>query len=185
MAINFCSQCGSPMTQKVPDDDDHVRAVCTACGHVHYENPKVVVGTIPVYEDQILLCRRNIEPRRDKWTLPAGYLENQESVQDGAVRETLEETRARVEIIEPYRLFNILFVDQIYFMFRARLLTTAFGPTSESTDVRLFRESEIPWGEIAFDVIRLTLTDFFRDRQRNAYPFCVKDLVFKPAKGRS
>lgn len=154
------------MTQRIPVDDDHVRAVCTACGHVHYENPKMVVGTIPVWEDQILLCRRNIEPRRDKWTLPAGYLENGESVQDGASRETLEETRSTVEIVAPYRLFNILFVDQIYFMFRAKLLKEDFGPTGESTEVRLFRESEIPWDEIAFEVIRMTLTDFFEDRKK-------------------
>lgn len=180
MTINFCSQCGSTMTRKIPVDDDHVRAVCTACGHVHYENPKMVVGTIPVWEDRILLCRRNIEPRRDKWTLPAGYLENQESVQDGAVRETLEETRARVELAGPYRLFNILFVDQIYFMFRARLLTLDFGPTSESTEVCLFRESEIPWDEIAFEVIQMTLVDYFEDRKAGEYRFHVKDLVYRP-----
>jgi len=182
MAINFCSQCGSTMTQRVPVDDDHVRAVCTACSHVHYENPKMVVGTIPVWADQVLLCRRNIEPRRDRWTLPAGYLENQESVQDGAVRETLEETRAGVEIVSPYRLFNIIFVDQIYLMFRADLLTLDFGPTSESTEVRLFRASEIPWDEIAFEVIRMTLTDYFADRKAGQYSFQIKDLVDKPGK---
>ena len=180
MTIKFCSQCGSTMTRTIPVDDDHVRAVCTACGHVHYENPKMVVGTIPVWEDRVLLCRRNIEPRRDKWTLPAGYLENQESVQDGAARETLEETRAAVEIVAPYRLFNILFVDQIYFMFRANLQTLDFGPTSESTEVRLFRESEIPWDEIAFEVIRMTLKDYFEQRKTGQFNFLVKDLVFKP-----
>ena len=94
MEIKFCSQCGSTMSQMIPEDDDHIRAVCSRCGHVHYENPKMVVGTIPVLKDKILLCKRNIEPRKGKWTLPAGYLENQESVQDGAVRETFEETRA-------------------------------------------------------------------------------------------
>jgi len=182
MTINFCSLCGSTMTRKIPVDDDHVRDVCPACGHVHYENPKMVVGTIPVWEDQILLCRRNIEPRRDKWTLPAGYLENQESVQDGAARETLEETRAEVSIVGPYRLFNILFVDQIYFMFRAKLLTLDFGPTGESTEVRLFRESEIPWDEIAFEVIRMTLVDYFEDRKTGAYDFYVKDLVYQPGR---
>lgn len=180
MTIKFCSQCGSTMAEKIPVDDDHVRAVCTACGHVHYENPKMVVGTIPVFEDRILMCRRNIEPRKGKWTLPAGYLENQESVQDGAVRETLEETRARVEIVAPYRLFNILFVDQVYLMFRASLVSQDFGPTSESTEVRLFRESEIPWDNIAFEVIYTTLSDYFIDRKNMAYRFCVKDLLFKP-----
>ncbi|PIE60917.1 MAG: NUDIX hydrolase [Desulfobacterales bacterium] len=188
MPINFCSQCGSSMIKKIPRDDDHLRDVCSKCSHVHYENPKVVVGTIPIFEDKILLCRRNIEPRKGKWTLPAGYLENGESVQDGAVRETLEETLARVEIIAPYRMFNIVFVEQIYMMFRAKLLSDDYGPTPESTDVRLFCEEDIPWDEIAFDVIRRTLEDFFRDRadghdptpKGNGYPFQVKDLAFNP-----
>ncbi len=180
MNIKFCSQCGSPMEERIPEDDDHVRAACTRCPHVHYENPTMVVGTIPVFKDQILMCKRNIEPRKGKWTLPAGYLENQESVQDGATRETLEETRAKVRIVEPYRLFNILFVDQIYFMFRAELLSEEFGPTSESTEVRLFKETEIPWDEIAFEVIRQTLVDFFQDQKKGQFAFGVKDLVFTP-----
>ena len=194
MSINFCSQCGSAMARKIPEDDDHVRAVCQACEHVHYENPKLVVGTIPVLGDKILMCRRNIQPQKDKWTLPAGYLENQESVQDGAVRETLEETRARVTLVGPYRMYNILYVDQIYMLFLAQLADQNFGPTSESSEVRLFSEAQIPWDDIAFEVIRLTLIDFFRDRGASVaggrdgntaglgekgYPFRVKDLVFK------
>ena len=187
MPIKFCSQCGSTMIQQTPEDDDHVRAVCSSCGHVHYENPKMVVGTIPVFEGRILMCKRNIEPRKGYWTLPAGYLENGESVQQGAARETLEESQANVNILAPYRLFNILFVDQIYMMFIAELLTLDFGPTPESTDVRLFSESEIPWDNIAFEVIRQTLEDFFQDRKNSrpqakekAYPFVIKDLEFHP-----
>lgn len=179
MAINFCHCCGAPMEEKIPLDDDHLRAVCTQCPHVHYENPKMVVGCIPVFQDQILLCQRNIEPRKGKWTLPAGYLENQETVQEGALRETLEETRARVRIMGPYRLFNIVFVDQIYLMFRAELTTQEFGPTSESIQVRLFKEAEIPWDDIAFEVIRQTLMDFFQDRNQGAYPFKIKDLTLQ------
>lgn len=179
------------MTRQVPQDDDHVRAVCGSCGHVHYENPKMVVGTIPVFQDRILMCKRNIEPRKGCWTLPAGYLENEESVQQGAVRETLEETRVAVRILSPYRMFNILFVDQIYLMFIAELLSKDFGPTMESTDVRLFSKSEIPWGEIAFDVIRETLDDYFKDRERSGnlvfksedFKFRIKDLEFSPANG--
>ena len=176
------------MTRQIPQDDNHVRAVCTSCGHVHYENPKMVVGTIPVFQNRILMCKRNIEPQKGRWTLPAGYLENAESVQQGAVRETLEETRAQVRILSPYRMFNILFVDQVYLMFIADLLSQDFGPTSESTDVRLFSESEIPWAEIAFDVIRQTLEDYYEDR-RNAgdhafkpahFGFKIKDLKFLP-----
>lgn len=191
MPIKFCTQCGHSMTRQIPEDDDHVRSVCPSCGHIHYENPKMVVGTIPVFQDRILMCKRNIEPRKGYWTLPAGYLENEESVQMGAVRETLEETRAQVRILSPYRMFNILFVDQIYLMFIAELLSQDYGPTSESTDVRLFAQSEIPWGEIAFDVIRQTMEDYFKDRGNAGndgfnpedFGFKIKDLKFSPVNG--
>lgn len=181
------------MTRQIPQDDDHVRAVCDSCGHVHYENPKMVVGTIPVFQDRVLLCKRNIEPQKGRWTLPAGYLENAESVQQGAVRETLEETRVQVRILSPYRMFNILFVDQIYLMFIAELLSRDFGPTSESTDVRLFSQSDIPWDDIAFDVIRQTLEDYYKDRRRAGggafkpedFGFKIKDLKFSPVKNIS
>jgi ADP-ribose pyrophosphatase YjhB (NUDIX family) len=175
--INFCTHCGAPMEKQVPPDDDHLRSVCTQCPHIHYENPKMVVGCIPTFKEKILLCKRNIEPQRGKWTLPAGYLENSESVQEGAARETLEETRADVLIIEPYRLFNLIVVDQVYLMFRARMKDENFGPTSESTEVRLFGEADIPWDEIAFEAIRQTLVDFFLDRKNGAYLFKIKDLT--------
>jgi ADP-ribose pyrophosphatase YjhB (NUDIX family) len=136
----------------------------------------MVVGCIPELNGKILLCKRNIEPRKGQWTLPAGYLENKESVQDGALRETREETRADVRIIEPYRLFNIVFVDQIYFMFRAALDSDKFGPTTESTEVRLFDEKDIPWDSIAFEVIKQTLKHYFKDREKGVFPFKIFDL---------
>ncbi|MCD4677586.1 MAG: NUDIX hydrolase [Desulfobacula sp.] len=176
MDIKFCTACGSPTEPKIPPDDDHVRFVCTNCGMVHYSNPKMVVGCISQLNGQVLLCKRNIEPRKGKWTLPAGYLENGESVQDGAARETREETRANVQIIEPYRLFNIVFVDQIYFMFRADLNSEKFGPTNESTDVRLFDEKDIPWDNIAFEVIKQTLEHYFLDRKKGKFSFKIFDL---------
>ncbi|WP_457552640.1 NUDIX hydrolase [Desulfobacula sp.] len=176
MDIKFCTACGSPTQQKIPCDDDHVRSVCTNCGQIHYSNPKMVVGCIPELGDQVLLCKRDIEPQKGKWTLPAGYLENRESVQDGAIRETFEETMAKVHIIEPYRLFNIVFVDQIYFMFRASLLSDKFGPTNESIDVRLFDEKDIPWDDIAFKVIKQTLEHYFHDRKTKMFPFKIFDL---------
>ncbi len=176
MDIKYCTACGSLTRLNIPQDDDHVRAVCTRCGLIHYKNPKMVVGCIPEWQGMILLCKRNIEPRIGKWTLPAGYLENGESVQAGAIRETREEAMTEVKIINPYRLFNILFVDQIYFMFRAAMTSGQFGPTSESSDVRLFDEKDIPWGEIAFDVIRQTLEHYFKDRKKGRYPFRIFDL---------
>ncbi|MCP3876635.1 MAG: NUDIX hydrolase [Desulfobacteraceae bacterium] len=176
MDIKFCTSCGSLTEKKIPPDDDHARSVCKKCGQVHYTNPKMVVGCIPELEGKILLCKRNIEPQKGKWTLPAGYLENGESVQEGAARETLEETNATVQIIEPYRLFNIVFVDQIYFMFRSTLTSKTFGPTSESIEVRLFDEKEIPWEEIAFESIKQTLLHYFEDRKNGIYPFKIFDL---------
>jgi ADP-ribose pyrophosphatase YjhB (NUDIX family) len=175
--INYCSVCGAKMEARIPEDDDHVRPVCGQCGHVHYENPKLVVGCIPVLGDRVLLCKRNIDPQKGRWTLPAGYLENGESVQDGAVRETLEETGSQVKIIAPYRMFNLVFVHQIYLMFRARLLDENFGPTKESTAVRLFHESDIPWENIAFESIRQTLKDYFNDRQHRDFTFKIKHIT--------
>ena len=174
MEIKFCSCCGGTMEQGIPDDDDHMRAICTKCGFIHYLNPKMVVGCIPQWGDQILMCKRNIEPGKGKWTLPAGYLENSETMEAGAARETLEETRAMVNITGPYRLFNIPHVNQIYMIFRAELLSKEFGPTSESTHVQLFRKEEIPWDDIAFSVIHKTLEDFFSD---SAHSFQIKTIL--------
>lgn len=179
MDIKFCMTCGSPTCMKIPSDDDHIRAVCTSCGQVHYHNPKMVVGTVPEWEGKILLCKRNIEPGKGKWTLPAGYLESGESVGEGAARETKEETMAQVRLIKPYRMFNIVFVNQIYFMFRASLTDENFGATSESTEVKLFKEKDIPWNHIAFPVIWHTLNHYFKDREQNNYPFGIFDITRK------
>ncbi len=176
MHILYCSTCGGPMEPEIPEGDDHVRSVCVRCGFIHYLNPKMVVGCIPEFGDKILLCKRDIEPGRGKWTLPAGYLENGETAQDGALRETLEETKASVKIITPYRFFNIPHVNQIYFIFRAELLKPEFGPTKESIDVQLFHEKDIPWDNIAFKVIRETLTHYFNDKKMEQYPFKVKNI---------
>ncbi len=167
--MKYCSQCGASLSFHVPPGDDRHRYVCDDCGMVHYENPKVVVGCIPEWEGKLLLCRRAIEPGHGKWTLPAGYLENGETAEQGAVRETYEETGARVEIVQPYALFSLTFADHIYFMFHARMSGPQFAPGKESLSVGLFSESEIPWSEIAFNVIRETLERFFRDRSQNRF----------------
>ena len=177
MDIKFCTACGSPTEPRIPEDDDHERAVCTNCGQIHYSNPTMVVGCVPEWKGQILLCKRNIEPQKGWWTLPAGFLENGESVQDGAARETLEETRSQVEVIGPYRLMNIVLVNQIYLMFRAKMQDNSFGPTKESTEVRLFSLDEIPWDELAFESIRRTLLDFVEDRKSgNDFAFKIVDI---------
>jgi ADP-ribose pyrophosphatase YjhB (NUDIX family) len=168
--MKFCSQCGGALSYRIPPGDDRPRYVCNACGTVHYENPKVVVGCIPVWKEKILLCRRAIEPGHGKWTLPAGYLENGETAEQGAVRETFEEAGSRVEIVAPYALFSLTFADHIYFMFHARMLSPHLAPGKESLSARLFSEPEIPWSEIAFKVISETLRHFLRDRARNRPP---------------
>jgi ADP-ribose pyrophosphatase YjhB (NUDIX family) len=169
--VQYCSACGAGVEKRIPPGDDHLRYVCNDCGTIHYQNPKLVVGCIPEYQNRILLCRRDIEPRRGKWTLPAGFLENGETVREGAWRETYEEARVRVEIIAPFRLFDLAFVNQLYLMFRASIAVPEFSPTPESSEVRLVLEKDIPWEEIAFPVIAKTLQHYFRDRSKGDFQF--------------
>ena len=168
--MKYCSQCGAEVDIDIPEGDNRPRHVCPKCETIHYQNPKVVVGCIPMWEDRILLCRRAIEPRYGLWTLPAGFMENGETTQQGAARETLEEATAKVEVNDLYSLFNLPHIDQIYMLFRSRLVDLDFGPGSESLDVRLFREEEIPWDEIAFPVIKETLKLFFADARSGEFP---------------
>ena len=120
--MKFCSNCALPVVQRVPPGDNLPRWVCDACGEIHYQNPKLVVGAIPEWEGRLLLCRRAIEPRYGLWTVPAGFMENGETTFEGAMRETLEEANARVEIGPLYALYNIPHINQVYILFRARLL---------------------------------------------------------------
>lgn len=168
--MNFCSSCGSRLVKTVPNDDDRPRHVCSDCGIVHYQNPKIVTGCLPVWENSILLCRRAIEPRKGFWTLPAGFMELDETVEQGASRETWEEARARVEILAPYSMFSLPHVNQLYIIFRARLTDGNFEPGPESEDVRLFAEQDIPWDDLAFGTVRQTLMFFFEDRARGRFP---------------
>ena len=174
--MNYCSKCGQSLTYGIPPGDDRSRYCCDSCGAIHYQNPTMVVGSIPEMQDQILLCRRAIEPCYGKWTLPAGYLENGETVEAGAKRETYEEARAKVEILEPYALYNICYVNQIYLMFRARLTDCNFRAGKESLEVNLFSEEEIPWDQIAFQVIKQTLVQYFKDRPSGKFPFYIGDI---------
>jgi len=169
--MKFCMKCGKELVFAVPDGDDRNRHICRACGTVHYSNPKMVVGTIPVHEDRILLCRRAISPRYGLWTLPAGFMENEETVEEGAKRETLEEAGAELDGLSPFAVFSLPFVSQVYLMFRARLITPDFAAGHESLEVKLVSEADIPWDEIAFPVIEETLRLFFADREKGAFGF--------------
>jgi ADP-ribose pyrophosphatase YjhB (NUDIX family) len=169
--MKFCSNCGAPVVLRVPPDDNLPRHVCDACGTIHYQNPRMVVGCIPEWKDRILLCRRAIEPRHGLWTVPAGYMENGETTFQGALRETLEEANARVEIGTLYALYNIPHINQVYLLFRARLLDLDFKPGAETLEVKLFAADEIPWGEIAFASVRNTLRHYCDDHAKGTFGF--------------
>jgi ADP-ribose pyrophosphatase YjhB (NUDIX family) len=169
--MKFCSNCGKPVTLKVPPGDTLPRYVCEQCNTIHYQNPRMVVGCIPEWEDRILLCRRAIEPRYGLWTVPAGFMENGETIAHGAARETLEEANARVEIGQLYAIYNIPHINQVYMLFRARLLDADFSPGAETLETRLFGERDVPWEDIAFATVRNTLTHYFADRKNGDYKF--------------
>ncbi len=169
--MKFCSNCGAAVMLRVPPGDTLPRHVCDACGTIHYQNPRMVVGCIVEWEDRILLCRRAIEPRHGFWTVPAGYMENGETTVEGAMRETLEEANARVEIGPLYALYNIPHISQVYMLFRARLLDAGVKAGAETLEVRLCAEPEVPWDEIAFATVRNVLTHYYDDRRAGEYRF--------------
>lgn len=168
--MKFCNQCGGDVAQRIPEGDNRLRFVCDRCDVVHYQNPRIVAGCLPVWQSRVLLCRRAIEPRRGYWTLPAGFMENGETMQQAAQRETLEEACAEVRDLELYMLFDLPHIDQVYLFFRAELARPEFSAGVESLEVRLFEESEIPWSELAFPTIGRTLECFFADRGQQAFP---------------
>lgn len=174
--MKYCSECGSAVVLRVPDGDTVPRHVCADCGVIHYQNPKMVVGCIPEWEDKVLLCRRAIEPKYGLWTLPAGFMENGETTLEGAARETWEEAGARIEMGGLYTLYNLPHINQVYLMFRARLLDLEFQPGIESLETRLFTEAEIPWDDIAFRTVRATLEQYFSDRRTGLFDFHFGDI---------
>ncbi|MDH4030663.1 MAG: NUDIX hydrolase [Chromatiales bacterium] len=163
-SVKFCSQCGSKVRLRVPDEDTMPRHVCDSCGTVHYENPKIVVGCVPEVGQHVLLCRRAIEPRRGYWTIPAGFMENGETMQQGAARETLEEAMATVEMGELFAIIDVVHARQVHMMFRARMIDESFGAGLESLETKLFLEEEVPWADIAFPSVRFALEKWFEDR---------------------
>jgi ADP-ribose pyrophosphatase YjhB (NUDIX family) len=175
--IKHCRDCGSAVSYRLPDDGDTKhRAICTACDTIHYENPLNVVGTVPYFGDRVLLCLRNIEPRRGKWTLPAGFMELGETTAQGAARETDEEAGAHFEIEGLFSVLSVPRVGQVHMFYRARLLNERFDPGPETMEARLFAENEIPWDDIAFRTVRETLLRYFDDRRRGAYAVHTLDI---------
>ena len=176
--IKHCRNCGTAVVYRIPDDGDtRERAVCPACDTIHYENPLNVVGTVPYWGERVLLCKRNIEPRWGKWTLPAGFMELGETTVQGAMRETDEEAGARFEIEGLFTVLSVPQVGQVHLYYRARLLSDQFAPGHETLEARLFTEDEIPWDELAFKTVRETLRRYFADRRLGSFGVHTIDIV--------
>ncbi len=175
--IKHCRECGTAVEYRVPDDGDtKLRAVCPACHTIHYENPLNVVGTVPALGDKVLLCKRNIEPRWGKWTLPAGFMELNETTAEGAARETDEEAGAQITMGPLFSVLNVPRVGQVHLFYLARLDSDRFDPGYETIEARLFAEDEIPWDEIAFRTVRVTLEKYFADRRAGAFGMHCVDI---------
>ena len=176
--IKHCKNCGAAVAYRIPDDGDtKPRAVCPACHTVHYENPLNVVGTVPHFGDRVLLCKRNIEPRRGKWTLPAGFMELDETLAEGAARETVEEAGAQFEMEGLFSILNVARVGQVHVFYTARLLHDTFDPGFETIEARLFTEAEIPWDELAFRTVKETLHHYFADRRAGQFSIHQVDIA--------
>lgn len=177
MEMNYCSNCGDRMSSQIPEGDNRLRFVCDKCHIVFYSNPKMVVGAIPVWDGKILICRRAIEPSLGRWTLPAGYLENGETLAECAIRETAEEAGSRIIDLKPYAVVNLTHVNQVYFMFRARLADDRYAAGAESLEVKLVLPEDIPWEEFAFASIVKVLEKYCEDLNSGRFPFHMHDIV--------
>ena len=162
--MNFCNQCGNPVELRIPPGDNRPRYVCNHCGTIHYQNPRIIAGCVPEHEGRILLCRRAIQPRLGFWTVPAGFMEIGESIQQAAARESLEEARADVRIGSLLAMVNVMEAHQVHIFFRATLPRAEYGISSESLEVGLVAEADIPWSDIAFPSIEFALQRYFADR---------------------
>lgn len=178
--MNFCPACGHRVELLVPPGDNRLRHCCGGCGAIHYDNPKMVLGTVPVWEDRVLLCRRAIEPRHGFWTLPAGFMENDETTVEGAARETLEEAGARLEMGALFSMLDVPHVRQVHLFYQARLLDLDFAPGPESLEVALFDEADVPWPELAFRTVAQTLRWYFDDRREGRFGMHVGTITYPP-----
>lgn len=182
--MKFCSECGQTVTARIPSGDTRSRFICDHCETIHYQNPRIVAGVLATHKRHVLLCRRAIEPRIGYWTLPAGYMENGETTEEAALRETWEEARASMQGQELYMLFNLPHINQVYMFFRGELSDLDFSAGEESLEVKLFSEEEIPWTELAFPTVGKTLKQYFIDRQSNHFPVRIRDIVYRPEPAR-
>lgn len=160
--MNYCSHCGKTVALKIPPGDNRERYVCNNCGMIHYQNPNNVAGAILVWQDKVLLCKRAIEPRYGLWTLPAGFMENNETVHQAAIREAIEEANVMAGPLKLFGVFSMPYISQVHLIFSGRLLSDAVSPGEESLEVGLFAQDQIPWNELAFPVIKHSLDLYFK-----------------------
>ena len=176
--MKYCMCCGSAEVRyEVPPTDSRARHQCMDCGYIYYLNPRLVAGSVPVSGARVLLCRRAIEPRRLQWTLPAGYMELGETAAEAALRETWEEATARVELEDLFALFSVPHANQVYLIYRTRLLDGNHAPGDETMETRLFSAAQIPWEDIAFSTVRYTLELFFQDQAQGCFPVHTGDIL--------
>lgn len=168
--MKYCNYCGAELIVKIPKGDNRERYVCSSCDAIHYQNPKIIVGTIPIYENEILLCKRGIEPKYGKWTIPAGFLELGEKVEEGAIRETLEEANAKVKILNLQTVYSIPRIGQVYLLFLAELIDTYHSPGSETLETEFFSLDKLPWDEIAFSAVKFALEKYIEDIKLDRQP---------------
>jgi len=180
--MKYCSHCGSLNRQSIPEGDNRERSVCSQCNFIHYQNPNIICGCLPIHQDKVLLCKRAIEPRHGFWTLPAGFMENGETLQEGAQRESWEEAKASLTNLELYSIFNLPTISQVYIIFRAELVNGFHDVGEESSETKLYDESEIPWDDLAFPTISKTLKHYFKDRKSGVFPVHMEDLIYKKRK---
>jgi ADP-ribose pyrophosphatase YjhB (NUDIX family) len=182
--MKFCSQCGSAVEFRVPEGDNLPRFICVSCAHIHYQNPRIVIGCIPQWQDEILLCKRAIEPRAGYWTLPAGFLENGETLAEGAKRETLEEAAAIVDLLDLYAIINVPHIHQLHMFYLARLPEPSFGAGIESLETALHREDQIPWEDLAFPTVYKVLRKYFEERRSGRFGLHIMDIRWQAGRPR-
>lgn len=168
-AQQFCSQCGHPLTRDTPPDDNRIRDLCTHCGAVHYQNPRNVVGIIPIFGDQVLLCRRAIQPQHGKWTLPAGFMELGETTEQGAMRENQEESGAQIQVQSLFTIIDVPSVNQVHLYYLAQVLAPDLAPGPETLEAEFFDLDRIPWDQLAFRTVSTTLQHYLQDREHGGF----------------
>jgi ADP-ribose pyrophosphatase YjhB (NUDIX family) len=184
--VKYCSNCGSAVSQRIPPGDNRERFICDSCATIHYQNPKIVAGCIPEWDGRILLCKRAIQPRYGLWTLPAGFMENGETTEQAAIRETLEEAGARIDTVSLYCMFSIPHINQVYLFFRGKVVKGEYTPGIESLECRLYRKHEIPWDELAFPVVSETLLRYYSSLEQNdGFPLQTGVIIKRPARDKT